>query len=232
MNLVYLIYKDLLKNNPLKPEDAAMKQVLQEIGIEPGMDFDSTQLSQAQKDTLNKAIKDAQKQIADNVQASGKHVNGWQFFSVVGAYDTNYLDRASVALAGLGANIREDAIYPIAFTDEKNEPLDGKNNYVMHFDKDKLPPVEGFWSLTMYDKDGFFISHPINRFAIGDRDKLAFNPDGSLDIYIQNASPGKDKESNWLPAPSGSFNVTMRLYWPKAAVLENKWVVPGIQKRM
>lgn len=223
-------FSQLLINDPLKKEDASMKPILQEIGIEPGKAFNSDTLTQEQIETFTKAIQDAQKQIEENVLTSGKRVNGWQFFPIVGTYGTHYLDRASVALAGLGANIPEDALYPTAFNDEQNNPLDGKNNYIMHFPKGKLPPVKGFWSLSMYDKDSFFISNPINRYAIGDRNQLKFNPDGSLDIYIQNKSPGADKESNWLPAPSGSFNVTMRLYWPTKEVLENQWIIPGIQK--
>lgn len=224
-------FSKLLKDNPLRQEDASMKKILQQMGIEPGKVFDSASLSQEQKDTLNKAMKEAQKEIAENVLKSGRRINGWQFFPVVGTYGTHYLDRASVALAGLGANVPQDAIYPTAFTDVTNKPLVGKNKYVMHFNKGQLPPVNGFWSLSMYDKDSFFISNPINRFAIGDRDKLQFNSDGSLDIYIQHESPGKEKESNWLPAPSDSFNVTMRLYWPKVEVLDNSWIIPGIQKR-
>lgn len=224
-------FAKLLKDNPLKKEDMAMKEVLKKMGIEPGQEFNTTNLSAEQIDTLNKAVKEAQKQIAENVLTSGKKINGWQLFPVVGTYGTHYSDRAGVAFAGLGANIPQDAIYPTAFVDDKNNPLDGKNNYVVHFPKGKLPPVNAFWSLSMYDKDSFFVSNPINRFAIGDRDKLQLNKDGSLDIYIQNQTPGKDKESNWLPAPSGPFNVTMRLYWPKEQALDNQWVIPGIQKR-
>jgi hypothetical protein len=224
-------FTKLLNNNPLTKEDSAIKGVLKQIGIEPGQDFDASKLSQETIDTLNKAMKEAQKRIAQQVQTSGKKVNGWQFFPVVGVYGTHYLDRAAVAFAGLGANKPEDAIYPTAFVDAKNNPLDGRHKYVVHFSKGKLPPVNGFWSLSMYDQDSFFISNPINRFAIGDRNKLQFNADGSLDIYIQNESPGKEKEANWLPAPTGPFNVTMRLYWPKQVVLDNQWVIPGIQKR-
>lgn len=225
-------FSELLKNNPLKKEDTPMKQILQQIGIVPGKTFNPAVFSQQELNTFNNAIKKAQKLIATHVQTSGKRVNGWQIFPVVGTYGKHYLDRASVAFAGLGANIPEDAIYPTAFIDEQNNPLDGKNNYSIHFSKSELPPVKGFWSLSMYDKDNFFVKNPINRFAIGDRDKLKFNSDGSLDIYIQNKSPGKNKESNWLPAPYGSFNVTMRLYWPKKEILENKWIIPGIQKRL
>lgn len=223
-------FSKLLKDNPLTKEDAPMQQALKQIGIEPGKEFNAENLSSEQINIFDKAITDAQQKIAENVQTSGKRINGWQYFPVVGRYGTHYLDRASVAFAGLGANIPEDAIYPTAFRDEHNNFLDGTNNYIIHFPKGKLPPVNGFWSLSMYDKDSFFVANPINRYALGDRDKLKFNPDGSLDIYIQKAFPDKDKEANWLPAPSGLFNVTLRLYWPKEEILNNKWVMPGIHK--
>src|ERR1700693_1560266 len=104
-----------------------------------------------------------------------------------------YLKRAAVALVGLGANQPEDAIYPLNFADADGKPLAGKHKYVLHFDKDEMPPVNAFWSVTMYDEEGFQVANPINRFAIGDRDELKYNPDGSLDLYLQNESPGPDK---------------------------------------
>lgn len=226
----FTLFSKLLKDNPLTKEDAPMKEVLAQIGLEQGKEFNAGILSSEQINTFNKAITQAQHKIAENVQTSGKRINGWQYFPIVGTYGTHYLDRASVAFAGLGANIPEDALYPTAFRDEQNNLLNGTNNYIIHFSKGKLPPVNGFWSLSMYDKNSFFVTNSINRYALGDRDKLKFNSDGSLDIYIQKASPGKDKEANWLPAPEGTFNVTLRLYWPKEEVLKNKWVMPGIQK--
>ena len=105
-----------------------------------------------------------------------------------------------------------------------------ENKYVMHFSKDELPPVDAFWSLTLYDAEGFQVANPLNRFAIGDRDPLQFNDDGSLDICIQNPNPGPDKEANWLPAPKGSFNLTMRLYAPKNEALTGQWNPPPVMK--
>lgn len=125
----------------------------------------------------------------------------------------------------------EDAFYPQSLTDADGEPLKGGVDYVLHFDKGKFPPVNAFSSITMYDKDGFHVANPIDRFAIGDRDNLTFNEDGSLDIYIQPESPGRDKESNWLPSPkSGTVNITMRLYAPKAEALDGRWVPPAVQR--
>ena len=114
--------------------------------------------------------------------------------------------------------------------DGDGQPLNGANKYVVHFDKGQTPPVNAFWSLTMYNAKQAFVANPINRYAIGDRDKLKFNPDGSLDIYVQHDSPGKDKESNWLPADAGSFNVVMRMYWPKETAFNGTWTPPPIKK--
>ena len=135
-----------------------------------------------------------------------------------------------IAYVGIGANTIEDAVYPSAVTDADGKPFSSDNRYILHFNKDELPPVRAFWSLTMYNERQNFAANPIDRYAIGDRDKLAFNPDGSLDLYIQRESPGQDKESNWLPAPaSGPFTMNLRLYWPKAEVLDGSWAPPGVK---
>ncbi len=114
--------------------------------------------------------------------------------------------------------------------DGDGNPYHGSYHYSLHFDKDKLPPINAFWSLAMYDADMYFVENPIDRFSIRDRDKLAFNSDGSLDIYIQHDSPGQHKESNWLPAPAGDFDLVMRLYWPRASILTGEWNPPGVKR--
>ena len=159
-------------------------------------------------------------------------VNGWQMNTdTIGVYGNNYLKRAIIAMMALGANQPEDAIYPTNVTDADGKPLEGNNKYVMHFNKDELPPAEAFWSITMYDEEGFQAANQINRFAVGDRDDLKYNADGSLDVYIQNESPGGDKESNWLPSPAqGRLAITMRLYVPKIQVLDGRWNPPAIRK--
>ena len=149
----------------------------------------------------------------------------------MGIYGNYYLKRAIVAMSGLGAVQPEDAIYPFNVSDADGKPVVGENKYVLHFGKDDLPPVGAFWSLTMYDAEGFQVANPINRFAIGDRDALKFNADGSLDLYIQNENPGSDKESNWLPAPkSGQLGLTLRLYAPKQQALDGRWDPPAIKR--
>jgi hypothetical protein len=148
----------------------------------------------------------------------------------MGVYGTYYLKRAIVAMVGLGANLPEDAVYPLNAGDADGRPLSGASKYVLHFAKNEIPPVGAFWSVTLYDKDGFPTANALNRNAIGDRDALKFNADGSLDLYFQNESPGADKDSNWLPAPTGAFNLTMRLYAPKPAVLDGRWAPPAIRR--
>jgi hypothetical protein len=135
-----------------------------------------------------------------------------------------------VAQLGIGANIPVDALYPTAFVDADNNPLTGKNKYLIHFAADQLPPVNAFWSITLYNADSFLVKNALNRYALGDRDPLTFNDDGSLDIFIQHESPGTEKESNWIPAPETEFNLSMRLYWPKQSVLDGMWQPPAITR--
>jgi hypothetical protein len=157
--------------------------------------------------------------------------NGWQMnVNSVGVYGNFYAKRAVVAMVGLGANPPEDAVYPLLVADADGDLIDGSINYVLHFEEKDLPPVEAFWSITMYDDQGFQVANELNRFAIGDRDALSFNSDGSLDIYIQHANPGHDRQANWLPAPTGALGITMRLYHPDQSVLIGSWAPPVLAK--
>ena len=148
----------------------------------------------------------------------------------MGVYGNYYLKRAIIAQLGLGANLPEDAIYPLNLADETGKPLDGESKYTIHFEKDGTPPVNAFWSLTLYDSDGFQVANSLNRFAVSSWMPFKYNSDGSLDLYFQNESPGKDREANWLPAPKAAFNLTMRLYGPKSEVLTGKWSPPPVTK--
>jgi hypothetical protein len=223
----------LMRNNPPAAADAPAVAKLTSIGVVAGQPFD-----------LNKNGADAAKAIADGVAdgkrkvaelahspGNGHMVNGWMVTTTdIGVYGTNYNARAGIAMVGLGANIPDDAFYPVARTDGDGNPLDGAHKYIVHFEKGQLPPVNAFWSLTMYNAKQAFVANPINRYAIGDRDPLKTNSDGSVDIYLHHDSPGKDKETNWLPADAGSFNVAMRLYWPKAEATNGAWSPPPIKK--
>ena len=164
--------------------------------------------------------------------ASGAAIKpGWSSFQgTVGRYGTNYMARAVTARIAIGANPPEDAVYIGSSADSSGQPLNGSMRYRMHFEAANLPPVSAFWSITTYDKDGYFIANPINRYAIGDRDRLKFNADGSLDLYIQSQDPGPDHESNWLPSGDELFNLMLRLYWPKEAILNGSWHPPAVER--
>jgi hypothetical protein len=147
----------------------------------------------------------------------------------MGVYGNFYLKRAIVAALGLGANLPEDALYPLAFGDADGKRLDGANKYVIRFEKGATPPVNAFWSITVYDADGYAVPNPLNRFAISSWMPLKQGPDGSTVLHIQNESPGKENEANWLPAPKGPFNLTMRLYGPKSEILIGDWDPPAVR---
>jgi hypothetical protein len=222
----------LMKNNPPSPADAAALQRFARIGVATGRPFRADKLDPVLANRLDGAVRDAQEKIAAQARlAHGKNVNGWEFMMNVGRYGTDYLWRAVVAQIGLGANLPEDAIYPRATRDADGRPLTGASRYEIRFPKGQLPPVGAFWSVTMYNDRQFFVPNPIDRYAIGDRDKLQFNRDGSLSLYVQNESPGKDRESNWLPAPEGSFNLCMRLYWPGREIINGVWKPPRIERK-
>lgn len=145
-------------------------------------------------------------------------------------YGNDYLTRAGIALIGLGAIWPADVSYPVAFKDSEENTLDGKNNYVLHFDKDLLPPAKVMWSVSSYDPDGFYVPNELNRFHLATSMPLKYEEDGSLNIYIQTKRPNSDKESNWLPVPSsGSFNVVTRIFWPEESALNGTWSMPGIK---
>ncbi|WP_338320092.1 DUF1214 domain-containing protein, partial [Bradyrhizobium ottawaense] len=162
-----------------------------------------------------------------------KDENGWGFTTKTGIYGTDYLMRALVTAIGLGANRPQDAVYPTSMKDAEGRKYSGTNKYVMRFAKGQLPPALGFWSVTMYNSEYFFVDNPLNRYSISARQNLKPNPDGSTDLYVQKDSPGKDKESNWLPAPSGDFVLMMRLYWPNEknpSIIDGSWKIPPAKK--
>jgi hypothetical protein len=169
--------------------------------------------------------------MAWKVPTLARVVNGWSMNTdTMGVYGNYYLKRAIVAQLGLGANLPEDAIYPINLADESGKQLDGTNRYTLHFGKTDMPPAEAFWSVTLYGADGYQVANPLNRFAVSSWMPFKYGADGSLDLYFQNDSPGADKEANWLPAPKGPFNLTMRLYAPKSEALTGKWNPPPVTR--
>jgi hypothetical protein len=222
---------NLLRVNPPHITDEPIVARMKRIGIEAGKDFDFVKLDQVVQKALTSAPKDAQQLMTWKVPTIARVVNYWSMNTdTMGVYGNYYLKRAMVTQLGLGANVPEDAIYPLNLGDETGRPLTGTNKYVLHFDKGQLPPVSAFWSVTLYDSEGFQVANALNRFAVSSWMPFKYNPDGSLDLYFQNESPGTGKEANWLPAPKGAFNLTMRLYAPKEDALTGKWNPPPVIK--
>jgi hypothetical protein len=234
----FKLFAQLLKANPPVAEDAPMVAKLAKIGIVPGQDFDASKLDPAVAKGLAAAPKPAQEKIMawlkEGVVAGDmKLTDGWAFTTKTGVYGTSYRQRALITAIGLGANRPQDAVYPTSEGPDVIKKYSGANKYVLHFNKGELPPVDGFWSLTMYDANYFFVPNPINRYTVSQRNKLKANADGSVDLYIQNESPGKDKEQNWLPAPKDQFILMMRLYWPKEkppSILDGTWKIPPVKE--
>jgi hypothetical protein len=219
----------LMKDNPPAKEDAPMVEKLAKIGIEPGKEFDGSKLPAAAAKRIPEA---AQKQIMGHFKQGGTDLNGWIFTTKAGVYGTDYLQRAFITAIGLGANRPQDAVYPTSEVDGDGKPFSGANNYVIHFPKGQTPPANAFWSITMYNADYFFVENPLNKYTVSPRNDLRYNADGSLDLYIQNESPGMDKEANWLPAPKGKFILMMRLYWPKEkdpSIIDGTWKPPAVK---
>lgn len=227
----FTYFAELLKTNPPKPEDAPIIERMAGIGIVPGQDFNAGKLPKVGK-KLDPKLALLEMLM---VMKEKDPVNGWLYWtSNAGQYGTDYRQRALVTMLGPGLNFPQDAVYPFSMKDSDGKKYDGsKSKYIIHFDKGELPPVRGFWSITLYDKDFFFVANPINRYNLSQRDTLFMNPDGSVDMYIQSATPGSDKEANWLPAPDGEFILMMRLYWPSdtpPTILDGSWTPPPVKR--
>ena len=222
----------LMKDNPPYAADAPQLAKFARIGIVPGQDFDATKLK---ADFLKRVPEVAVDRIMIQFKINKdiKDENGFAFTTKTGIYGTDYLMRALVTAIGLGANRPQDAVYPTSQKDGDGKKYNGANKYVMHFPEGQLPPVQGFWSLTMYDASYFFVNNPLNRYSISARQNLKSNPDGSTDLYIQKDSPGADKEANWLPAPPGDFILMLRMYWPDESdpsIIDGSWKIPPVKK--
>ncbi|MCH7562100.1 MAG: DUF1254 domain-containing protein [Thaumarchaeota archaeon] len=229
VNVYYDRMAMLMKTNPPASDDADLVAQFVKIGLIPGEKFDSSNLDPKIIDAIELGAKDGLEKIKSNIVNVGTNENGWQKAVNLGSYGTDYLLRASVAFMGLGANLPEDAIYPMAYVDSNGDALNGNSKYVIHFAKEQTPPVNAFWSLTMYNMAELFVENPIDLYAIGDRNELEYNEDGSLDIYIQHEAP-EGHELNWLPSPDDDFNLTLRFYWPSPEIADGTWQIPSIQK--
>ncbi len=224
-------FAELLPANPPAAADAAMVEAIKKLGIVPGMPFSVTALEPSTAHAVQEGATTALAGIVAMAKRGGSDGDGkWTVHRDLGNYGTAYGKRALVAWVGLGANLPADALYPSTRVDAAGKPLNGANRYVLHFNKGQMPPSEAFWSLTLYNDKQAFVANPLNRYAIGDRDRLRYNRNGSLDIYIQNARPAGKRVANWLPAPPDAFNLMMRVYWPRQAMLDGTWSAPPVHR--
>jgi hypothetical protein len=229
----FKLLASLMKDNPPAKEDAPVVAKMAKIGLVPGEDFDIRKLDPGVARALEASPKAGIEAMVAEFKVGSTKVNGWEILVKTGIYGTDYANRALVTAIGLGANRPQDAIYPTSIMDVDGRPYSGADTYVMHFDKAQTPPADGFWSLTMYDAQFFFVPNKLNKYTVSPRNALKYNEDGSLDIYIQRTSPGPEKQANWLPAPEGKFILMLRLYWPKEtnpSILDGSWNPPPVKK--
>lgn len=224
----------LLVDNPPSPMDAAFMDQLRTLGIEPTKNFKFSDLPVETQRVLNESVKGAKAYVVAH-QGSftpvGRLVNGWTLPVSDAGFGTDYARRAYQAYQGLGVLPPQDAVFPVAYEDNMGQQLMGENSYQITFAKDQLPPVNGFWSLTMFQlPDVALVETAFRRYSIGQYSRLKFNPNGSLTLYLQPTYPGRDKESNWLPSGKGNYQVTLKMYWPKKEVLEGRWIPPQVER--
>ena len=227
--------KRMCKDAPAYAADAPALARFAKIGIEPCKPFPMDKLDPAVQVALKDLPKTALEKIGANQRTLGQVADGWQITKGLGVYETDYMKRGVVAAFGWPANLQADAVYPYAMVDSKGQKLTGGNKYTLTFAKGQTPPVNGFWSVTMYmiDQGWWFVPNSLNKFTVSPRNNLKTNLDGSITLYFQNESPGKDKEANWLPAPKGDFIPMMRMYWPKdkaPSIIDGSWMPPKIEK--
>lgn len=221
----------LMQRNPPPASDAAMLNQFADIGLSVKGGFDAEHLDEATRAGLRRAISAAQQMLTTmKGDQTLRRVNGWLLATKGGTFGDEYLFRALVAEKGIGQLIPEEASYMLTDIDGDGQPLNGANKYTLHFPKGAWPPAYSFWSLTLYAADFFFVENPIKRYAIGDRTPgLKYDADGGLTIYLQHEAP-PGKESNWLPAPEGDFNLSLRAYLPKPELLNNSYQPPAVRR--
>jgi hypothetical protein len=217
-----------MKDNPAYAADGAALEKLTKLGIEPGKDFDIAKVDPAITRGLQRAVKAVHNKMQEGVNRM-ETVNGWLQPTDIGRYGTDYDTRAGITLVGLGANMPDDTIYPTAYVDGDDKPLDSVNKYILHYERGSLQPTNATWSISQY-KGNFYEHNVLERYAIAPWMPLKFNADGSLDIYLQANSPGSEKEANWLPTPAGQFNITIRNYFPQRSALDGTYKNPPIQR--
>jgi len=216
-----------LADNPPAPADPHAVDLLGQLGVKAG---EPVHFKAGDAKVLEAGIADARTRIA-TLPSNALSRNGWVWFGTgVGNYDSDYTLRAYVASHEPAAGPASSELQPVAKTDSDGHPLNGANHYVLHFERDQLPPVRGFWSLTSYTKEGALLDAKVPRLTLNDRDKLKKNRDGSIDLVIAAKSPGKARASNWLPVPEGDFQLVLRLYAPKPQASDGSWAPPPVER--
>lgn len=221
----------ILRFCPTHPSERALMARFAKIGVGAGKPFDASALSPEMRKALEDGMADAWKTFAEYKETqldTGKKVSG-DAFGTRAALKNDYMARMSAAILGIYGNAKQEAMYPAYFVDATKQKLDGANRYALRFAPGQLPPVNAFWSLTLYELPASLLyANPLNRYLINSPmlPNLKRDADGSITLYVQNESPGGDKEANWLPAPKGPFFAVMRLYWPKPDALSGKWKAP------
>lgn len=229
----FTLLADLMKTNPPGPKDAPALERFRRIGLVPGQSFNPKAINPRWEKRLPQLSFDRIMLHFKFSDGDVKDINGWGYTVKTGTYGTDYLQRALITAIGLGANRPQDAVYPTSLKSKEGSDYSGASKYELRFAPGQLPPVKGFWSLTMYDANMFFVANPINRYSMSLRTNPKLEADGSLVIYIQNESPGADRLANWLPAPKDRFNLMLRLYWPDEntpSILNGSWVIPAVTK--
>lgn len=216
----------------VREQDREVAGLARPLGIGPGLTFNPDALTEAQKRGLLRAEKAAFNRIRLHAREIGRMENGWRISTDIGAYGDNRLMASTVGFSGYGGNIAEEAMYLPVFIDKSGESFNGTNRYEIHFAADQLPPVNSFWSVTLYDlPNNQLVANPINRYAIGDRTPgLKRNRDGSITLRIQHERPSKGGAANWLPSPEGNFWMILRMYGPKPSVLRGSYAPPAVEK--
>ncbi len=225
----------LLQFAPVHPSEIALRERFATIGITPGETFDTDALTPEMREALAAGMADAYADLAryKTTEIDTGKVSSADGFGTREFLDNDYMRRMSAAAFGIYGNSKEEAIYPAYFVDSEGQALDGTQRYTLHFDEDALPPVNAFWSLTMYElPQSLLVANPIDRYLINTPmlPDLKRDADGGITLYLQHESPGADREANWLPAPAGPFWTAMRLYWPKPEALDGRWKQPPLQR--
>ncbi|MEH6588450.1 MAG: DUF1254 domain-containing protein [Halioglobus sp.] len=217
----------LMVAQPAAPEDVKMLATMASVDLVPGESFSPGVVKAWLFDFAKRVTHEG---IVKQLANAPVLENGWSVHrTIIGNYGDHYGVRTGVAMVGLGALPPKEAVYPNTKVDGTGQRLTGAHSYKIHFPAGKAPPAKAFWSVTVYDAEGFLVANPIGRYALGDRDPLIFNPDGSLDLYIQHAVP-QQLANNWLPSPEGEFALTMRIYLPGDNFLDGSWVLPAVEQ--